>query len=93
MKGPMGVVVDECGSLYVCDALNGRVMVYTELPTSNGATADVFLGKPNATTQPNAGTAPSTSWMAGCSGFGLAGASLYVGDDINSRVLRFALSR
>lgn len=93
MKGPFGVVVDECNSLYVCDALNGRVMVYTQVPTTNGAAADAVLGKPDATTQPNAGTAPSASWMAGCSGFGLAGASLYVGDDFNNRVLRFSLSR
>ena len=92
-NGPMGVLVDECGSLYVCDALNGRALVYTHEPTTSGAAADVVLGKSTLTTQPNAGTAPSTSWMGGCSGLAVAGATLYVGDAFNNRVLRFALSR
>lgn len=92
-KVPEDVLVDQCGSLYVCDGANGRVLVWTQVPSANASPADAVLGKPDLTTQPSASIPPSETWMRGCSGLGVVGASLYVGDAAHNRVLRFALSR
>jgi hypothetical protein len=93
MVGPTDVLIDACGSMYLCDGINGRVLVYTTVPTANAAAADAVLGKPGLTTQPSATVAASAQWMHSCSGLAVAGTSLYVGDVVNNRVLRFALSR
>ncbi|MBA3451757.1 MAG: hypothetical protein H0T42_01520 [Deltaproteobacteria bacterium] len=93
MVGPTAVVVDECGSMYICDNINGRVMVYTTVPTGNAPAANAVLGKPDLATQPSASIPASSQWMHGCSGLAVAGSSVYVGDAGNNRVLRFALSR
>jgi len=54
MRGPQGVWIQN-GKLYVADTQNNRVLIYNQIPTSNGAAADVVLGEPNFTTaiQPN----------------------------------------
>jgi hypothetical protein len=54
MRGPQGVWIQN-GKLYVADTQNNRVLIYNQIPTSNGAAADVVLGAPNFTTaiQPN----------------------------------------
>lgn len=93
MAGPSAVFVDDCNSLYVCDAFNGRVMVFTTVPTQNGKAADAVLGKPDLMAQPNASTPPSAQWMGGCSGLAVGGTNLFVGDSTRNRVLRFGLSR
>ncbi len=93
MVSPNGVAVDECGSLYVCDSSNGRVLVYTTLPTANATPADAVVGKPSFTEQPNAGTPASDAWMKSCQGLSASGTSLFASDQANHRVLRFSLSR
>ena len=54
MRGPQGLWIQN-GKLYVADTQNNRVLIYNQIPTSNGAVADVVLGQPNFTTavQPN----------------------------------------
>jgi uncharacterized protein (TIGR03437 family) len=54
MRGPQGVWIQN-GRLYVADTQNNRVLIYNQIPTSNGAAADVVLGQPNLTTavEPN----------------------------------------
>jgi uncharacterized protein (TIGR03437 family) len=54
MRGPQGVWIQN-GKLYVADTQNNRVLIYNQIPTSNGAAADVVLGQPNFTTavEPN----------------------------------------
>ena len=49
MRGPQGVWIQN-GKLYVADTQNNRVLIYNQIPTSNGAAADVALGQPNLTT-------------------------------------------
>jgi uncharacterized protein (TIGR03437 family) len=49
MRGPQGVWIQN-GRLYVADTGNNRVLIYNQIPTSNGAAADVVLGVPNFTT-------------------------------------------
>jgi hypothetical protein len=65
MRGPQGVWIQN-GKLYVADTQNNRVLIYNQIPTSNGAAADVVLGEPNFTTaiQPNL-AAQTTSATAG----------------------------
>jgi hypothetical protein len=65
MRGPQGVWIQN-GKLYVADTQNNRVLIYNQIPTSNGAAADVVLGEPNFTTaiQPNLAS-QTTSATAG----------------------------
>ncbi|MBZ5580099.1 MAG: hypothetical protein LAP40_26360 [Acidobacteriia bacterium] len=49
MRGPQGVWI-QSGKLYVADTQNNRILIYNQLPTSNGAAADLVLGQPNFTT-------------------------------------------
>ena len=49
MRGPQGVWIQN-GRLYVADTQNNRVLIFNQIPTSNGAAADVVLGQPNFTT-------------------------------------------
>jgi uncharacterized protein (TIGR03437 family) len=49
MRGPQGVWIQN-GRLYVADTGNNRVLIYNQIPTSNGAAADVVLGAPDFTT-------------------------------------------
>jgi sugar lactone lactonase YvrE len=49
MRGPQGVWIQN-GKLYVADTQNNRVLIYNQIPTTNGAAADVVLGQPNFTT-------------------------------------------
>ncbi len=93
MSGPNAVLVDDCGSLYVCDTFNGRVMIYTDVPTGNAPAADAVLGKADFMVQPSASVPASDAWMRSCSGLAASGSSLYVGDSGFNRVLRFSLAR
>jgi hypothetical protein len=65
MRGPQGVWIQN-GKLYVADTQNNRVLIYNQIPTTNGVAADVVLGEPNFTTatQPNL-AAQTTSATAG----------------------------
>ena len=49
MRGPQGVWIQN-GKLYVADTQNNRVMIYNQIPTKNGAAADLVLGQPNLST-------------------------------------------
>src|ERR1017187_2325415 len=49
MRGPQGVSIQN-GRLYVADTGNNRVLIYNQIPTGNGAAADVVLGAPDFTT-------------------------------------------
>jgi uncharacterized protein (TIGR03437 family) len=54
MRSPQGVWIQN-GKLYIADTGYNRVLIYNNIPTTNGAAADVALGAPNLTTavQPN----------------------------------------
>jgi uncharacterized protein (TIGR03437 family) len=64
MRGPSGVWIQN-GKLFVADTQNNRVLIYNQIPTTNGAAADMVLGAPNFTTviQPDL-TQQSTSATA-----------------------------
>jgi uncharacterized protein (TIGR03437 family) len=52
MRGPEGVWIQN-GKLFVADTQNNRVLIYNQIPTTNGVAADVVLGAPNFTTYVN----------------------------------------
>lgn len=49
LRGPQGVWIQN-GKLFIADTQNNRVLIYNQIPTTNGASADVVLGVPNLTT-------------------------------------------
>ena len=49
LAGPVGVVSDGSGNVYVADVFNNRVLKYAA-PLSNGMSATVVFGQPNFTT-------------------------------------------
>jgi hypothetical protein len=46
LRGPQGVWIQN-GKLFVADTQNHRVLIWNNIPTSNGAPADVVLGQAN----------------------------------------------
>jgi uncharacterized protein (TIGR03437 family) len=52
MRGPEGVWIQD-GKLFVADTQNNRVLIYNQIPTTNGVAADVVLGAPNFSTYVN----------------------------------------
>ncbi|MBI3933300.1 MAG: LysM peptidoglycan-binding domain-containing protein [Acidobacteria bacterium] len=46
LRRPNGVATDGT-RLFIADSLNNRVLIYNNIPTQNGASANVVLGQPN----------------------------------------------
>jgi uncharacterized protein (TIGR03437 family) len=59
LRGPQGVWIQGT-RLFVADTQNHRVMVWNNIPTSNGQAADYVLGEPNFNTAPAQTTLVST---------------------------------
>jgi uncharacterized protein (TIGR03437 family) len=85
--------------LYIADGGNDRVLIFNQLPTKNGAHADVILGQPdeyndiqvtstNLTFQPNLKES-SSDVTPSPTGLAWDGTNLYVTDSLNYRVLVF----
>ena len=49
LRGPQGVWIQN-GMLFIADTMNDRILIYSSIPTANGAAADIVLGQPNMTT-------------------------------------------
>src|SRR6202012_4680422 len=49
LRSPEGVWIQN-GKLYIADTGYNRVLIYNQIPTTNGAAADVALGVPTLTT-------------------------------------------
>lgn len=47
LSTPIGVTVSPKGELAIGEYNNNRVLIYNEIPTENGASADIVLGQPN----------------------------------------------
>ena len=60
MRGPQGVWIQN-GKLFVADTQNNRVLIYNQIPTTNGVAADVVLGQPNFTTYVNPDIDPANN--------------------------------
>ena len=51
LRGPQGVWFQD-GKLFVADTGNDRVLIWNQIPTSNGAPADIVLGQPSFSSIP-----------------------------------------
>ncbi len=72
--------------LFVADAGNDRILIYNQIPTENGVTADLVIGQPNfvqLTESEGPGSLRSPSSMAS------DGLNLYVADAFTRRILVF----
>ena len=89
LNSPYGVAVDASGNLYVADQGNNRVLRFNNAAAlSNGANADCVLGQPDFTH--GASGATSTTMNASTGVAVDNSGTLYVADQLNNRVLRFA---
>ncbi|TCO10816.1 HYR-like domain-containing protein [Natronoflexus pectinivorans] len=50
LRSPSGVSLSPDGKLFISDWGNHRVLIFNEIPTTNGANADMVLGQPDFTT-------------------------------------------
>ena len=91
LLGPQGVWI-QSGKLYVADTDNNRVLIYNQIPTTNGVAADVVLGQPNFTTYVQIDisqqtTSASATNMLNPVAVTSDGQRLYVADLANNRIL------
>jgi hypothetical protein len=77
-------------NLFVADASNSRVLVFSPIPTSSGASAKYVLGAPDFTA-PGIGRVTQSTFDANY-GIAVQGHELYVVDPAYHRVLRFHLT-
>ncbi len=82
-----GSVLDNGGALYVVDSNNNRVLYYSSIPTSNGASATAVLGQSSATAAASCPSSANASCMGYPFGLTISGGKLYVADGSDNRIL------
>lgn len=83
--------------LFVADGGNDRVLIFNQIPTENGAAADVILGQPGdkhnlITNSENQTNVAEPGRMRTPSSLAWDGLNLYVSDPYNRRVLVFTMA-
>ena len=73
--------------LFIADGGNDRVMVFNQIPTTNGAPADVVLGQPDAFSDHTGDNPDGTNAFETPSAVAYDGTNLYVSDTYNRRVM------
>ena len=86
-----GIVFDTATKkLIVADAGNNRVLIYNQLPTSNGAAADVVIGQPDFTSgNANQGGTTRANTLSTAFTVTVYNGKLFVDDYSNNRILIF----
>jgi hypothetical protein len=87
---PHGVAFDGT-KLYVSDTINNRVLIWNNLPTTNGEDADVVIGQENFSDEDGnkGGSDPTIDSLYSPHALLVTGSKLYVTDPGNNRVLRW----
>lgn len=85
---PLGLLVTPDGKLLISERYNNRVLIYSTIPTTNGAAADVVIGQPDKMTA-TAGAGASQMFAPYALEL-MSDGRLLVGDSGNNRVLVFA---
>ena len=88
LNKPLGVWVKD-GKLFISDGNNNRVLVYNQIPTTNGASADGVIGQPDFATN-TGGT--SSSQLKGPQGIAIDDTYLIVSEWTNHRITFWPLS-
>ena len=87
MHWPYGVFWKD-GRLFVADSENRRVLIWNDMPTENGQSADVVLGQHNFSIRDeNAGAEPSAMSMRWPHGIAIWQGRLCVSDAGNNRIM------
>lgn len=87
---PYGLTITPDDSLWVCEYANSRLIRFDKASTKpSGAAASGVIGQPNFTTNTSSTTAQGLK-LPGYSPFVDGTGSLWVTDEVNHRVLRFA---
>ncbi|HXE63841.1 MAG TPA: IPT/TIG domain-containing protein [Bryobacteraceae bacterium] len=73
--------------LFIADGGNDRVMIFNQIPTTNGAPADIILGQPDAYSDHTGDNPDGTNAFETPSGMAWDGTNLYVSDTYNRRVM------
>lgn len=82
---PTGAIVLPDGKLLISDFSNNRVLVYNQVPTTNGVAADYVIGQPNLTTTSAGTTADKLGQPWDCA-FSPDG-KLLISDDNSHRIM------
>ncbi len=91
MDSPAGVFSDGT-RLYVADTGNNRVLIYSTIPTTSGATAGTALGQVNFSNfTANQGGAPAANTLDTPRRVSADAANIYVSDEFNQRILIYNL--
>ncbi len=82
--------------LFIADGGNDRILVYNQVPSTNGAAADIILGQPASTLNQNSDSAApllrsSADSVRTPMGLAWDGANLYVSDPFNRRIMVFTV--
>jgi hypothetical protein len=88
---PGGIAVS-ADALFVADFQNDRVLVFSPIPTANGAAAQFVLGQPDFTTGGN-NPAPTAESLDGPRDVHVDGSTLWIADTIHNRAVRHVLNR
>jgi uncharacterized protein (TIGR03437 family) len=73
-------------SLFIADGGNDRVLIFNQIPTKNGADADIVLGQPDMTTDVSSN---ATDSLATPMSLAWDGTNLFVSDTYNQRVVAY----
>lgn len=87
MHWPYGVFYHQ-GQLFVADTGNRRLLIWQQLPTENGQSADIVLGQPDMISRnENGGGSPTAASMRWCHDITIWDDNLVVTDAGNNRVM------
>lgn len=88
LKDPQGVFSDGT-KLFIADTGHHRVLIYNQIPTSNGATPDIVIGQSdvNSVSENRGGTEATANTLASPSSVYYDGTKLIIADTGNHRVL------
>ena len=83
-----GIMVDPNGRLIVGDTTLNRILIWNQVPTANGASADLVIGQANFTSiSANRGGSIAANTLSGPVGVFSDGNKLFVDDRVNNRIL------
>lgn len=82
------VYVHEDGKVFIADERNNRVLIYNQIPTTNGVSADIVIGQTDfVSNEANQGGSTTAATLNRPTGVHVYDEKLFISDHINNRVL------
>ena len=86
LANPQCIAFDDDNRIYIADSGNRRLLIFNQLPSVNGAPADIVVGQPDMSSR-SGGLGPDRlGWFEGLD---IYDGKLFIGDGYNHRVLIF----